>query len=464
MLLRKNTKLFKTILAIVEASQTLPDREKLIRLFITKVGESVDKRLALDGIVGDAGVFYEMTYQTVLNNLRSSNHQLYENDEEPGVYFFHSSNKAWDETPFEFDEAIKEEFASLSELPNVRKKGKAGKVVLPTSKTRPESKPARKEKTTKAKAKRPAAPKPQQHYYNLRKEIDFNNLDKIVYRQPHFTRKDVLDYYDKVANAILPYLKDRPLMIIAPSDSGRPKEYATLEKLSDTYEELPDWLQTFQTSKSDDRLILCNDKEHLMFYASLGCVQFNCSPGRTKSITTPDYVVIVLNTDAESSGLIEATQTAQTILKGLKVPSFVKTDGASGLHLYIPLDAKSKIDPVSQVAAYLCKLIRLKSPDRISLSGSEDYTYGKIALDYYLNSESATAIAPYSLFAGETASVASPLNWDEVQESFRFDELTPDAVLKRLKREGDAFESLFRKKVNGDELLERLEAGYSFLL
>ena len=60
--------------------------------------------------------------------------------------------------------------------------------------------------------------------------------------------------------------------------------------------------------------------------------------------------------------------------------------------------------------------------------------------------------------------MATPVNWDEVQESFRFEEFTHDMVLKRLKREGDAFEDLLKKKLNGDELLERLEEGYSFLL
>ena len=464
MLLRKNTKLFKTILAIVEASQTRPDREKLIRLFITKVGDTADKRLAIEGIPGDAGVFYEMTYQTVLNNLRSSNHQLYESDDIPGVYFFHSSNKSWDETPFEFDEAIKDEFASLSDLPNVRKKEKAGKVVLPTSKTRQSPKPAKKEKTATKKSEKPVTHKSRPHSYKgLKKEIEFNNLDKIVYRQPQLTRKDVLDYYDKVADHILPHLRDRPLTLIAPSDSGRRKEYATWEALSEAYEELPDWLDTFQKSKNSDRLLLCSNKEHLMFYASLGCVQFNCWAARTKSLTAPDYIVIALSTDAETAGLIQAAQMAQTILNGLHLPSLVKTDGASGLHLFFPLDANSKFD-ILKASEYLGKLIRLKSPDRISLSGSDDYTYGKIALDYNLNSESATIIAPYSLFAGEVASVATPINWDEAQEDFRFEELTPDEILKRLKREGEFFESLFRKKINGDELLERLEEGYSFLL
>ena len=140
MLIRKNTKAFKTILEIISACQSRADREKLIRLYITRAGHSINDRISVEGIQGDAALFYEMNYQSVLNNLQSSSHQLHISDEIPGIYFFHSSsNKVWDETPFEFDEAIKKEFSSLPELPVVRKKEKPEKFVFPTGKSKAES-------------------------------------------------------------------------------------------------------------------------------------------------------------------------------------------------------------------------------------------------------------------------------------------------------------------------------------
>src|SRR5690348_12872451 len=107
MLIRKNTKAFKTILEIVRECQTRPDRDQLIRLYITKAGQSVKDRVSVEGLEGDAAVFYEMNYQGILDNLQSSNYQLHMSDEIPGVYFFRSaSNKTWDEMPFEFDEMV----------------------------------------------------------------------------------------------------------------------------------------------------------------------------------------------------------------------------------------------------------------------------------------------------------------------------------------------------------------------
>lgn len=468
MLIRKNTKPFKAILHIVEACQARPDRQKLVRLFLTKAGHTIEQRLPVEGIEGESELFYEMTYQAVLNNLRSSSHQLQESDEPPGIFFFHSSNKAWDETPFEFDEAIKKEFSSLPALPNVRKKEKAEKVALPTSKTGTGDKPVKtgSKRVTKEKPakKQPAPDKPKQPAYKLKHGISFPNLDRIVFRRPQLTRKDVLDYYDQVAEHMLPYMKDRVIMITASSDGGRYKQYASLDALSENYEDLPDWLQAFQSSKDGARSLLCNDKEHLMFYASLGAVQFDIANSRTRSAAMPDYLVIAISSDAETSIVTEAVVTARTVLDGLKLPVFVKTGGGTSVQLYVPLDAKSKFAAASAVAGYLCRLIRLKSPDRMSLSGSDDYTYGKVVLDGQFNTATATTNAPYSLIAGDTANAATPITWDELGEGLRGEEFDPAAILKRLKREGDSFENLNRKKVNADEVLERLEEGYLFLL
>ena len=139
MIIRKNTKAFKTILEIFTACRDRPDREQLIRLFITKAGDTVRERINVEGIQADPGLFYEMNYAAVLGNLKSSGHQLHQSDDVPGLYFFHSSsNKVWDETPFEFDEIIKKEFSFLPDLPTFRKKAKSSKRKSPKT-TSPKS-------------------------------------------------------------------------------------------------------------------------------------------------------------------------------------------------------------------------------------------------------------------------------------------------------------------------------------
>jgi len=107
MQIRRNTKSFKTILEIVTTCHTRADRRELVRLYITKAGNSIKDRIQVEAIQGDTEFFYDLNYQSVLNNLNASTHQLHQSDDVPGIYFFHSLNKEWDETPFEFDAKVK---------------------------------------------------------------------------------------------------------------------------------------------------------------------------------------------------------------------------------------------------------------------------------------------------------------------------------------------------------------------
>ena len=135
----------------------------------------------------------------------------------------------------------------------------------------------------------------------------------------------------------------------------------------------------------------------------------------------------------------------------------------SGLHIYVPLDSKSKFETSKAVAEYICKLIRLKIPDLVTMEGSDDHSYGKVSLSYQVNEDGKSVVAPYSLVSGESATVATPLLWEEVKEDLQLEHFNHETIFKRLKQIGDPFETLFKKKVNADTLLERMEDNYSFL-
>ena len=491
MIVRKNTKAFKTILQLVTDCQDRPDREKLIRLYITKAGQSIRERINIEGIEGGAALFYEMTYQTVLNNLKSPNHQLHESDEVPGIYFFHSSsNKVWDETPFEFDESIKEEFRSLQELPKVRKKEKAQKFVFPApdspkARPGPAASPEGRKSSTKetrsaersdrnsksilkdAKTSADAEKKgPAQPNFKLKHEIEFTNLGRIVFRQPQLSKRDILEYYNKIAEHLLPYVKDRLMWTRLGSDGSGPIVRISSRALFENDEETtPDWIKTVKVSGGNggEPLLICNDREHLLLCVEAGCVEFSPCHSKVKNLHSPDYIAIAIDSsESELGKAIDVALVARQILDGLKLPSFVKTDGISGLHVYVPLDSKSDFETSRTAAEYLGKLMRLKVPDLITFKGSEGYVHGKVSVDFSLNKEEGSVIAPYSL-AGQSANVATPLVWDEVKEGLRVEDFNYETIFTRLKKDSDPFDSLFRKRVNADTLVERIVEHYSFL-
>lgn len=471
MLVRKNTKAFKTILELLTICQDRSDRDKFIRLYVTKAGDSIQDRISIEGNQGDAALFYEMTYQTILNNLKSSNHQLQMSDEHPGIYFFHStSNKAWDETPFEFGEAIKVEFGSLPELPLVRKKEAAKKFVLPSAASR-RTGPEKKEKATgqekKSFDKSVRRNLPKGPDFKLRHPVEFTHLDKLVYRQAKVTKQNVLEYYDKIAEYLLPWLKDRPLSTRLQADLGGKYTVMTADTLFTDNDEMPDWVKTAQgpDKKARRRWILCNDKEHLLLCVQRGCLEFIPSQSRTKEPESPDYIVIAM--DSPDSGLEKAIAVAliaREILSGLKLKSFVKTNGVSGLHICLPLDGKSDYKTSRQTAAFICKLFRLKIPDLVTLQDAGGYVFGKVSLDYTVNEEGNGIIAPYSLVAGQSPTVAAPLLWDELKGGIDAQAINHRSILERIRDVGDPFDGFFKTRINAEELFARLEENYAFLL
>jgi len=479
MIIRRNTKAYKTIAAIVAACETRADRHKLIRLYITKAGHTIQDRLPVEGIEGDTDVFYDLNFAAVLTHLHSTDHQLQQSDDEPGLYFFHSgSNKVWDENPFEFDEQVVKEFADLPELPVTRKREKPAKVAaLPKRAPVPPQKAGSKKHhaddsktkahpagpSSKSKPAEKPVPVERQPRFKLAHPIRFTDIDKIVMREAKLTKEDVLDYYYKMADRILPYLKDRPQLVRLYNDRGMAKEYGDVRALQDeALVELPAWMSTGSAGQHGE-VVLCQHKEDLLFLIEQGAVNFFAGHARIKSAAMPDYAVIGLSAAEDAfDKVVEVALAAYTILTGLKLPSGVKTDGVSGLHVYIPLDGKHPYDAAQHLVAGICKLICLKVRDAAALASGDEPTYGKVVIDDEINDAAKTIIAPYALVP-DGGIVATPLQWDEVTKGLRTDKFNYENIFKRLKDVGDPFEQLFKKKVNGMDVAKRLEEHYGFL-
>lgn len=461
MQIRKNTKAYKTIVSILTACQHRPDRNELIRLFITKAGQTIHDRIYVEGIQTDAAVFYEMNFQAILNNLQSPGYQLYSSEDVPGIYFLRGSNKTWDESPFEFAEIITKKFAGLPELPVTRKKETPQKYNLPTPKEIAASKSVGKQKGAKpqkeTKLKIAPVPVVKQPSYHLRQPITFTDLDTLVFPQANCNKRSVLDYYDEVSEYLLPWLKDRPLWVRRQSHVMKESVLLSAVDWPSHAPALPAWLPH---ETNDRSALFCNSREHLFFYLECGFIEFAPALARSKAPFTPDYLLLTLDSPgADLTPTLEVVRGAREVLDGLKLPSFVKSDGQTGFHLAIPLDGKCDFDTCHSVAAYLAQLIRLKVPQLVTLHDAEELTFGKVSLHYRLHPES-HFLAPYSLVAGATPLMAAPLRWEELG---KLEDINLSAIGSRLKKSGDPFATFFKKKVDAGDLLERLEEHYSFL-
>src|SRR6185437_13951691 len=224
------------------------------------------------------------------------------------------------------------------------------------------------------------------------------------------SKKQLIEYYDKIASYLLPYLKDRPESLRrTPNGIDKPSFFQ-----KDMPESTPDWVVTKKIySESNDAEInymFCNDKAALLYMANLGCIELNPWNSRLQSLEYPDYVVIDLDPqDVPFDKVVEVAQAVKEVLHKAGAEGYCKTSGSRGLHIYIPLGAKYDYDQAKEFAHLIAMFVHQSMPDITSLERSPAKRKNKIYLDYLQNRKGQTLAAPYCLRPKPDATVSTPL-------------------------------------------------------
>jgi len=292
-------------------------------------------------------------------------------------------------------------------------------------------------------------------------ELKFNNLSKVYWPEDKVTKRDLLNYYYQVAEYILPYLKDRPLSLNRfPSGIHGPSFYQ-----KDVKGKAPDWAITYPYTTSDGKhkeFLVGDNEDTLLWAVTLGCIEMNPWFSRTASPDNPDYCVIDLDPDKNTfDQVIEAALKVKEILDALGVPSYPKTSGSTGLHIYIPMAAQYSYDESQDFARKLVNIVHEQLPDFTSVERFIAERHGKMYLDFLQNRPGATIAGPYSLRPKEGATVSMPLHWDEVKPGLTMKDFTIFNAVARLKTEGDLFKGVLSKGIDLNKTLKKAESLFS---
>lgn len=290
---------------------------------------------------------------------------------------------------------------------------------------------------------------------------NFTNIDKIFFPKAKITKGDVIGYYEKIADFILPYLKDRPLSLRR-NPNGIAEEgffQKNVEELN-----LPDFVHSekiwSESNKKEIEFALCQNKESLLYLANLGCIEFNPWNSRVGSLDNPDYAILDLDPGERSwKELIEVALGFHKLLDKIGAPHFVKTSGKKGLHILIPLEENRTYDDARDFAKLLCLLIQKQFSKTTSLERVPAKRGGKIYLDFLQNRRGQTLACPYSIRPVPEASVATPLEWKEVSPKLDQKKSNMKTVPKRLEQKGDPWKNYLQKKLNLAKVLKKLADG-----
>jgi len=291
------------------------------------------------------------------------------------------------------------------------------------------------------------------------KKLKLTNLKKVYFPDEGYTKGDVIEYYRKVAQYILLYLKGRPESLNRhpngiDGESFYQKDVAALP---------PDWVKTemiySEHNEKEINYLVCNDEATLVYLANLGCIEINPWFSRIEKIDNPDYLVIDLDPeDISFDKVVEAALAVKEILDIAGAKSYCKTSGATGLHIYVPLGAKYNYEVARNFAYIVAQFAYKKVPGFTSLQRSPSKRQKKVYLDYLQNRPGQTLAAPYSIRPRKGAPVSTPLKWEEVKIGLSPDQFNIKNTLERLGKTGDIFKDVLGKGIDITKCISKLEA------
>ncbi|MBA3648406.1 MAG: DNA ligase D [Chitinophagales bacterium] len=290
-------------------------------------------------------------------------------------------------------------------------------------------------------------------------ELKFSNLGKMFWPKEKVTKRDMLNYYYKVLPYMLPYMKDRPQSLNRhPNGIEGPSFYQ-----KNVAGKVDDWIVTHQyknTSQDGTKTFLvCSDEASLLYIANLGCIEMNPWHSRTISPDNPDWCVIDLDPDINTfEEVIEAANVVKKVLDALGVPSFPKTSGSTGIHIYIPLGALYTYEQSKQLAELIVTFVHEEITGFTSLERTPSKRKGKIYLDFLQNRAIQTIAAPYSLRPKPGATVSTPLNWEEIKPGLKIQDFTIFNTMDRIKNTGDLFKGVFGEGIDIAKVLEKMKS------
>ncbi|MFT3683027.1 MAG: DNA ligase D [Ferruginibacter sp.] len=288
-------------------------------------------------------------------------------------------------------------------------------------------------------------------------KVKTTNRNKLYWPKEGITKAMMIDYYQTMADYILPYLKDRP-------ESLKRNPNGILDRgfyHKDAGDDAPSWVKSVpiysDSTKKDIDYIICNNKQTLAYLNNLGCIELNPWNATTKALDKPDYMIIDLDPSAKNTydQVVEAANVIKEVLDKAGAAAFCKTSGATGMHIYVPMGKKYLYEQVRSFAEIVCSIANEQLPFA-SMERNLKKRGNKMYLDYLQNSRGQTLAAAYSLRPYPGATVSTPLQWKEVKPGLHPSAFHIFSVPARIKKMKDIFSGVLGKGVDLKRSLSKL--------
>jgi bifunctional non-homologous end joining protein LigD len=290
----------------------------------------------------------------------------------------------------------------------------------------------------------PAPSEPKGHARHVR----ISNPNKIFWPDDGLTKKDLCDYYDRIADTLLPYLLDRPVVLVRYPDGIAGKNFYQWNVPQGT----PSWIKTVTLSRDegDSRDVvafLVNDRETLLHIANLGCIPIHILAARSKSMAACDFLTFDFDIGpAPIAHAVELALSLRALLDELGLPSYPKTSGQSGLHVLVPMGPNVGFETARPLVDVIGRLIERKHAAIGTMERRINQRGQRVYIDTGQTGRTRTIVAPYSVRAYKGATVSTPLDWSEVGATLTPTRWSMLSVPARIEERGDPLRPLLNDR------------------
>jgi bifunctional non-homologous end joining protein LigD len=281
----------------------------------------------------------------------------------------------------------------------------------------------------------------------------------VLWPEAGYTKGDLVAFYRAIAPAMLPYLAERPIMLVRYPDGIHGKSFYQWR----VPPSVPGWVRTIkirnvEVDGKDTEVFLVDDAESLAFVANLGTMPIHVLAARATTLTECDF--FTLDFDVKNASLQDAipiTWTLRRILEEIELPGYVKTSGQTGLHVFVPLGPGVAFPIAQTMADLLGKLLCTRHPDKATMERIVARRGPRVYIDTGQTGPKRTIVAPWAVRATAEASVSTPIRWDELVLNLDPKVFTIRTAPERFAKEGDPMAPMLTDRPNVLAAVERLE-------
>jgi bifunctional non-homologous end joining protein LigD len=292
-----------------------------------------------------------------------------------------------------------------------------------------------------------------------REPVQVTNAAKVLFPEDGITKGDLVAYHREIAPFMLPFLRDRPLVLTRFPDGIDGKSFFQ----KDAPEWRPDWIRTVRIRSEEGRDLdhfLVDDAEGLAWLANLGTIPIHVWSSRAGSLERPDWCVVDLDPkEAPFEHVVRLARAVRALCDALGLPSYPKTTGQRGLHVLVPLGGQLTHPQARTLGELLARAVEAAHPDVATTARAVGARGGRVYLDYLQNGQGKTIAAPYAVRPRPGAPVSTPLRWSEVGPRLDPSRFTIRNALARARRLGaDPLLPVLTERPDLVAALERLRA------